>query len=359
MRVVVTGATGNVGTSLLRRLAADPAVESIVGVARRVPSGAGGMRLPGLAWVAADVAADDLAPIVRGAGAVVHLAWAIQPSRDPAALHRANVLGSARVIEAVRAAGVPALVHASSVGAYSPGPKDRRVDESWPARGIPSSFYSRHKAEVERLLDDVEARSPELRVVRMRPALTFKAAAAKRVRRLFAGPLVPGALWRPSRIPAVPDIPGLRVQGVHADDVAEAYRLAVVGDARGAFNLAADPVLDPASLAAILGARRVPVPAPAARAAMDLCWRLRLQPSPPGWLDMALQVPLMDAGRAREVLGWEPRVDAGAALRELLAGPGSDRAEATPALEARLGRLSPRAGRRASRAGRRSAARPR
>jgi nucleoside-diphosphate-sugar epimerase len=354
MRVVVTGATGNVGTSLVRRLADEPAVGSVVGVARRVPAGAAGLRPPGVAWVAADVAADDLAPIVRGADAVVHLAWAIQPSRDRAALHRANVLGSARVFAAAEAAGVPALVHASSVGAYSPGPKDRAVDESWPAGGISTSFYARHKAEVERLLDRVEAGNPGMRVVRMRPALTFKAEAAKRVRRLFAGPLVPGALWRPSRIPVVPDIPGLRVQGVHADDVAEAYRLALVGDARGAFNLAADPVLDPASLADILGARRVPVPARAARAAMDLAWRLRLQPSPPGWLDMALKVPLMDAGRARDVLGWRPRIDAGSALRDLLAGTGTGRAEATPALAARLGRLSPSAT-----GGRRSAARPR
>ena len=346
MRVVVIGATGNVGTSLARRLSADPGVASVLGVARRVPAGPRGLRLPGVAWAAADVAADDLAPLLRGADAVVHLAWAIQPSRDSAALYRANVFGSGRVFEAAVSAGVPTLVYASSVGVYSPGPKDRAVDESWPTRGISTSFYARHKAEVERLLDGVEARSPGLRVVRMRPALTFKAEAAKRVRRLFAGPLLPGALWRASRIPVVPDIPGLRVQGVHADDVAEAYRLAVVGDARGAFNLAADPVLDPERLAQVLGARRVPVPAGAARAAMDLTWRLRLQPSPPGWLDMALRVPLMDAGRAREVLGWAPRVDAGAALLDLFAGTGEGAAEATPALEARLGRLSPAAGRR-------------
>jgi len=53
-------------------------------------------------------------------------------------------------------AGVPSLVYASSVGAYSRGPKDRRVDESWPVAGIATCAYSRQKAEVERRLDALE-----------------------------------------------------------------------------------------------------------------------------------------------------------------------------------------------------------
>ena len=106
-------------------------------------------------WVSADVAADDLSGAMRGADAVIHLAWAIQPSRDPDRLWRTNVVGSSRVVAAARAAGVGTLVHASSVGVYSRGPKDRAVDESWPREGVPTSFYGRHKAEVEHRLDAV------------------------------------------------------------------------------------------------------------------------------------------------------------------------------------------------------------
>jgi UDP-glucose 4-epimerase len=58
-------------------------------------------------------------------------------------------------------------VYASSVGAYSPGPKDRPVDESWPTEGTLTSFYARHKAEVERLLDRFEQEQPQVRVVRL------------------------------------------------------------------------------------------------------------------------------------------------------------------------------------------------
>jgi len=330
MRVVVVGATGNVGTSLLDALADEPAVESALGIARRRPE----LELPKVEWAQADVSRDDLVPHFRGADCVVHLAWKIQPSRDPGALRATNVQGSSRVFLAVAEAGVPALVYASSVGAYSPGPKDRLVREEWPTDGIRSSFYSRHKAEVERILDHFERDSPETRVVRMRPGLIFKREAATGVRRLFAGPFLPTPLLHPRLVPLVPDLPRLRVQGVHSRDVGEAYRLAVVvGDARGPFNIAADPVLDPPELARIFGARPVPVSEALARAVTALTWRLRLQPTPPGWLDLALNVPLLDVTRARSELGWEPRRRANDALLELLDGMREGAGAPTPPLD--------------------------
>ena len=90
---------------------------------------------------------------------MVLLAWIIQPSRDLNKQWMVNVEGSMRAARAAKEAGVPALLYASSVGAYSPGPKDRRVDESWPTGGTPTSYYARHKAEVERRLDRFETRS--------------------------------------------------------------------------------------------------------------------------------------------------------------------------------------------------------
>ncbi len=316
MRVVVVGATGNVGTSLLGSLADEPSVESVLGVARRRPRA----QFAKTEWAEADMTSDELTPLFRGADAVVHLAWKIQPSRQLSELWRTNVDGSTRVFQAVAEAKVPSLVYASSVGAYSRGPKDRAVDEGWPTKGIPTSFYARHKAEVERRLDDFEAENPEVRVVRMRPALIFKREAASGIRRLFAGPFLVNPLLRPSLIPVVPAIPGLRFQAVHSYDVGEAYRLAVTRDVRGAFNLAADPVLDPPELGRILGARPVPLPAGVARGLARLSWLLHLQPTPPGWLDLALGVPILDTARARTELGWTPRRSSAEALLDLLAG---------------------------------------
>jgi len=328
MRVVVTGATGNVGTSVLAALAGDERVKSIVGVARRIPD----LALAKTTWTAADVARDDLETVFGGADCVIHLAWLIQPGRDLARLEAVNVEGSARVFDTARRAGVGSLVYASSVGAYSPGPKDRRVDEDWPTEGIPTAYYATQKAAVERRLDRFELEAPEMRVVRLRPALIFKREAASAIRRLFAGPLLPSALVHRSLIPFVPAVDRLLFQAVHSADVGEAYRLATVGDAEGAFNIAAEPVIGAPQLAAALDAKPVPFHAGALRALASLSWRLRLQPTEPGWLDMARAVPLMDTTRARTELGWEPKRGSDEALVELLDGIRDNADFATPPL---------------------------
>src|SRR4051812_7444156 len=188
MRVVVTGATGNVGTSVVRALADDESVSEIVGIARRAP---GGADVPKTTWQAADVVRDELEPLFGGADVIIHLAWLIQPSRDRETTRSVNVTGSRRVFEAAARAGVPRVVYASSVGAYSAGPKDRAVDESWPTKGTPTSFYATDKADVERILDDFEPAHPGVAVVRLRPGLIFKRDASSEIRRLFAGPLLP------------------------------------------------------------------------------------------------------------------------------------------------------------------------
>jgi len=333
MRVVVTGASGNVGTSVLEALAEEPRVEEIVGISRRLPQ----VEMPKVEWATADVAENELVPLFSGADAVVHLAWAIQPSRDEATTERINVEGSRRVFDAVARAGVGALVHASSVGAYSPGPKERQVDESWPVDGIPTSFYSRHKAAVETILDAFERRERDVRVVRLRPGLIFKAEAASEIRRLFAGPFLPGFLVRKQLVPAIPRVPRLRFQAVHSRDVGEAYRQAVVRDVEGAFNIAAEPEIGVEELRELFGARSFPLPAGALRAAANLTWKLRLQPSSPGWIDLALGVPTMDTSRAREQLGWEPEVTSLQALDELLDGMRHAEGGPTPPLEPKAG----------------------
>jgi UDP-glucose 4-epimerase len=331
VRVAVTGATGNIGTALVRALLDDPAVTSVVGIARRRPSWTADVE-----WVEADVRHDDLLPAFTGADVVVHLAWFFQPTHDPVTTWAVNAVGSTRVFAAAAEAGVGALVHASSVGGYSPGPADGSpVDESWPTHALPHVAYGREKAYVERALDGFEASHPAVRVVRLRPGFVFQRRAAPEQWRIFGGRLLPRGVLGHRLVPVVPDLPGLRFPALHAADAAEAFRLAVVrDDARGAYNVAAEPVVDAALLASVLGARQVPMPAWPVRAAVAASWHLRLQPTSPHLVDLVLAVPVMDTARIRTELGWEPRHTAVEALEALVEGMREGRGAPTPPLAA-------------------------
>src|SRR5215218_1440472 len=159
--VAVTGASGNVGTALLRRLTAPSAgVAELRGLARRQPPDVA--PYDRVRWFSADLgepaSEEVLAEFLDGVDAVVHLAWALQPGRRPDQLHRINVEGSRRVVRAAAAAGVRQVVHMSSIGAYSPGAVGQRVTEDWPTTGVPSSQYSRDKSEAERVVREVMSR---------------------------------------------------------------------------------------------------------------------------------------------------------------------------------------------------------
>lgn len=340
VRIVVTGATGNIGTQVVERLLADPDVTEVVGLARRTPTDGSGH--DGVRWVPFDLTPppptaageDPLDAVLAGADAVVHLAWVIQPTRDPLRLWEVNVGGSQRVIDAVGRTGVGTLVHMSSIGTYAPAPADRMVDETWPTSSVATSDYGLAKAYVERLLDTHEGRHPGTRVVRLRPALVLQRRAAAHVRRLFVGALVPDAAFGALMdTPVVPDVPGLAVQVVHAEDVAAAVHAAVRRDVRGAFNLAAPPPLAGRDLARLFGARSVRLPARVARAVVHGSWAARLQPVDPGWFDLALHTPLLRTDRARAELGWTPRWDAEAALLDVLGGLRDGAGHPTPPLE--------------------------
>jgi UDP-glucose 4-epimerase len=342
MRVAITGATGNVGTSVIEILARDPRVHEIVGISRRLPRAS----FDKTRFVQADVAESDLLPLFADMDAVIHLAWQIQPSHRERQLERTNLLGSRRVFDATAESAVPALIYASSVGAYSAAPKGRLHDESWPTGGVKRSLYSRHKSRVERMLDHFEPKHPEVRVVRMRPALIFKRDAASGIRRLFVGGLLPRSLIG-GRPRAVPDHPDFRFQAVHSLDAGRAFQAALFSEARGAFNVSADPILDSDSLARAFGAKKVRVSRATLRLAAAVSWRLRLQRSEPGWLDLCFECPLMSTERAERLLGWRPERSSIEALTELLDGISKGAGLGTPPLAPPLhGRMSTQRGAR-------------
>jgi nucleoside-diphosphate-sugar epimerase len=334
LKVAVTGASGNVGTALLRRLTAPGSgVAEVRGLARRQPPSLA--PYDGVRWHLADLgetrSEHELTRFLDGVDAVVHLAWAIQPGRQPERLHRVNVEGTRRLARAAAAAGVGHVVHLSSVGAYAAGGGDREVAEDWPVTGIPSSQYSRDKSQAELVVRELLGSREGTTLTVVRPTLVLQPEASSEIGRYFLGPLLFGAARLvPSSVATLLPLPlpSLKAQFVHADDVGDAIVAMLDRRVPGPFNLAAEPTFDADSLARALGTTRIPVPAFVLRTALSAAFAAYLLPTEPGWLDLGLQAPALDTSRARRLLGWSPSYSGDEVLRQFVAALG--RGEGAP-----------------------------
>jgi UDP-glucose 4-epimerase len=326
LTVAVTGPTGDLGGAIVSALESSRRVGKIVGMARRSfdPEERGWRKTE---YTQGDVTdRGSVRDLVKGADAVVHLAFAVLSASD--ATHELNVKGSRLVFEEAFKAGAERICYASSVAAY--GFHDDNPDwltEDIPPRGSPEHPYSQQKAEVEKVLREVLYRKRKTVAYVFRPCIvsgpnarTFleeipyfrlSEAMPEPVRRLVDS--------MPVLKPVVPD-PGLRFQLVHEDDVASAFVAGVHGRGEpGAYNLAARGTLTMSSLAAALDWYAVPVPKTAVDTAAEVATRMPFFPDSVAWIHSARKPVLMKTDRARKQLRWRPEHTAAATLRQMIA----------------------------------------
>jgi UDP-glucose 4-epimerase len=217
MKIVVTGVSGYIGHLLAERLLAE-GVGEIVGI-DLAPSPLA------LRFVRRDVRDPAIVRDFAGADVVAHLAFVVEPTRDLRVAYDINLGGSRNVLAACEAAGVPALVVASSVAAYGVQ-GDRVITESTPLFGDRRSYYAHTKRLVEEELDLFEARNPAVRVARLRPAL-------------LAGPrLNPWARSALSLLGGIDTRRGMHLPVIHEQDVVDAFVRAITQPVRGRFLIA-------------------------------------------------------------------------------------------------------------------------
>jgi len=180
--ILVTGATGFIGGTLIRRLVGDG--RAVRAALRRT--------IPRLPVEAELVAISDIGPetnwmrAVDGVDAVVHLAARVhmtgESTPDALPLFRAvNAAGSATLARAAREAGVRRLVLLSTTTVYGDRSLGRPFDEASPL--APVTPYARSKLEAEQLVAEALQGSSTEFVV-LRPPLVYGAGAKGNFERL-------------------------------------------------------------------------------------------------------------------------------------------------------------------------------
>jgi len=327
LTVAVTGPTGDIGIAALRALDASPAVAKVIGMARRPFDAAAHGLSDKVVYQRGDVLdRPSVDALVDGADVVVHLAFII--IGDPDEAQRINTEGSRNVFDATVGAGAKRLVYTSSVAAYGfHADNPQPLTEEVPPRGSEDFYYSAHKAELERVLDDAIAGSGTEAYV-FRPCIVAGAGALTLIETTVRLLPIYGQLRLARRAleqipflgPVLPD-PGAEFQLVHTLDVASALRAAVEGAGPpGRYNLAGPGSMSIARMARACGWWSVPVPGAAVAALSEVANRIPGLPPEVEWLNAFRAPTMMDTRKARDELGWTPEWDAEATMRETVSG---------------------------------------
>ena len=229
--VLVTGVSRYLGGRMAALLAADPAIDTVIGVDVVAPE----VAVPGIEFVRADIRNPVIAKVMGEAGVdtVVHMGVIATPKQagGRSTMKEINVIGTMQLLAACqRTPSVRSLVVKSTSAIYGSGPKDpAKFTEDMEPRHSPSSGWPKDSVEVETYVRGFARRRPDVTVTTLRFAN-------------FIGPQVQTSITGYFSMPVVPTVLGFdpRLQFVHEDDGLEAIRTAVLAPRQGTFNVAGD-----------------------------------------------------------------------------------------------------------------------
>ena len=162
-RLAITGSGGYLAQQLITRLGSDPDVEFILGLDIRPREAK--VKCEAL-FLRFDLTApwSDLRDLFQShaINTAMHLAWQFNPIHNHRRHRQVDIEGSRNLLRAAGAAGLKRVIYTSSTTAYvNPGnPKDPPfLSEETPVTGTPRYLYSKHKAEVDRMVQTVHGRA--------------------------------------------------------------------------------------------------------------------------------------------------------------------------------------------------------
>jgi nucleoside-diphosphate-sugar epimerase len=291
--VAVTGAAGDVGRRVVRLLEGDPAVDRVVALdVARLPRGVGEK----VEYHQVDVAASDIAALLRGADAVVHLAFVSDTERRRRRAAWVNVDGTRRVLDAAAEAGVPHIVALSAATVYGAWPNNPvPLTEEAPLRPNPEFAHAVQRAQAEQLIAEWVTAEPGRTAAVLRPVTALAEEGTSWLARAMAAA---ADVRAPDEDPPK--------QFVHLDDLASAVDLARRERLDGPFNVAPDGWVAGETVRALAGSRpRIALPPRFASWLSAMRWRFQRGPIPPGMLPYT-QYPVLVANDLIVAAGWRP-----------------------------------------------------
>ena len=298
LRVLVTGADGFLGRSVVRALAQQPSIESVVALdVREVPPE---RRLPRVIYRMQDVRDAMLRDTFceHEIDAVVHLASIVTPGRrsDRAFEYSVDVRGSRNVVEACVANGVRHLVVSSSGAAYGyHADNPAWITEAQPLRGNESFAYSHHKRLVEEMLAEYRASHPGLEQTVLRIGTILGRSVSNQITALFEKRALLAIRGAESPFVFIWD-----------EDVTGCIVHAVLRGRAGVFNVAGDGALGVRELAAIMGKPVQELPAALLRSLLWIGSRTGLSRYGPEQLDFLRYRPALDNTSLKRDFGYVP-----------------------------------------------------
>jgi UDP-glucose 4-epimerase len=309
--VLVTGVSRYLGGRFARLLAADPAVDRVIGVDVIPPP----HDIGAADFVRADIRNPVIARIIEHAGVevVVHMSVIATPlgAGGRVSMKEINVIGTMQLLAACqKSASLRRLVVKSTAAVYGSSPRDPATfTEDMLGKLEPRTGWGKDSIEVEGYVRGFIRRRPDVDVVTLRLANIIGPGIRTPMTDYFALPVIPTPIGFDGRL-----------QFVHEDDSLEALRLATVREAEGTINVAGDGIVLLSQAARLAGRPTLPIPPQAGGLTRQLFRRQGLVDLSRDQMRFLSYGRGLDTTRMRKLLGLEPRFTTREAFLDFVRG---------------------------------------
>jgi len=293
--ILVTGVASYWGGRVARRLLNGPDLH-VIGLDVKRPED---VTVEGLDYVQADVRNPLLPDLLNAEGVdvVCHLAF-VEGVRRSEARFDANVMGAMKLIGACAESPVRRIVIKSSTMVYGAHADNSAfLTEDTPLNGGRRYGYNRYRLEIESFINGFRRQAPDLETTVLRFANIVGPTADTPFNRYLQKPIAPMLLGFDPML-----------QVIHEDDAVEALAYATLGQASGAFNVAADSPMPLLRILALAGRIPLPIAHPLAYQAVRLLGSSRLDKLLPFEPDYLRYRWVADTEQMRDELGFFPEV---------------------------------------------------